>query len=88
MICSTEIPTEIWESIARAGLPALLMALAVWWLQKTNRELVGALNAERSERLDAMESHIANCDTDRKELRDMLLRHLGATQTTLSLKPK
>lgn len=91
MIFFADIPTaEIWESLARAGLPALLMALAVWWLQKTNRELVGALNTERSERLDAMEGHIANCDTDRKELRDMLLRHLGALnqQETLSIKPR
>ena len=81
---------DIWSSIARAGLPALLMALAVWWLQKTNRELVGALNTERSERLDAMESHIENCDTDRRELRDMLLRHLGAPQSqeTLSIKTR
>ena len=85
MITLAELPTtDIWESLARAGLPALLMALAVWWLQRTNRELVGALNNERSDRLDAMEQHIANCDTDRKELRDMLLRHLGATHSTLS----
>jgi len=88
MITLADMPAaDIWESIARAGLPALLMALAVWWLQKTNRELVGALNSERSERLDAMEQHIVACDADRKELRNMLLRHLGATQETLSIKP-
>lgn len=79
------MPPDIWESLARAGLPALLMACAVWWLQKSNRELVSALNNERSERLDAMENHIQACDTDRKELRDMLLRHLGGE--TLSIKP-
>ena len=30
------------------------------------------------DRLDAMEGHIKDCDTDRKELRNMLLHHLGA----------
>jgi hypothetical protein len=50
-----DIPVaSIWEAIATAGFPAMLMALAVWWLQKSNRELVDALNTERSERLDAM----------------------------------
>lgn len=72
------MPPEIWQSIASAGLPALLMACAVWWLQKGNRELVVELNRERSERLDGMEGHISECDNDRKELRNMLLHHLGA----------
>lgn len=81
-----ELPAaSIWEAVATAGLPALLMAMAVWWLQKSNRELVGALNTERSERLDAMEKHIGECDFDRKELRNMLLRHLGAAHETLSI---
>jgi len=86
MITIAELPIDIWESIARAGLPSLLMAMAVWWLQKSNRELVGALNSERSERLDAMEQHIVACDSDRKELRNMLLKHLEATHETLSIK--
>lgn len=81
-----DIPVaSIWEAIATAGFPAMLMALAVWWLQKSNRELVDALNTERSERLDAMEKHIDECDLDRRELRNMLLRHLGASHETLSV---
>lgn len=73
----TPLPPELWQQIASAGLPALLMAAAVWWLQKSNRELVGELNKERSERLDLMEQHIKDCDNDRRELRDMLIKHLA-----------
>ena len=75
----TELDIAIVKSIAEAGLPAMLMAAAVYWLQRSNTKLVNQLNAERSERLDAMEQHVKDCDTDRKELRDMLLRHLGQT---------
>lgn len=78
------MPPDIWTSIASAGLPSLLMAVAVWWLSKGNQQLVAALNAERNERLDSMETHIRDCDADRKDLRNMLLRHLGATQETMS----
>jgi hypothetical protein len=78
------MPPDLWTSIASAGLPALLMGIAVWWLSKSNQQLVEVLNAERTERLDVMEKHISECDTDRKELRNMLLRHLGASHETLS----
>jgi len=71
------MPPEIWNQIASAGLPALLMAVAVWYLQKGNNELVKELNRERSERLDSMEQHIKDCDEDRKQLRDMLIKHLA-----------
>lgn len=71
------MPPELWNQIASAGLPALLMAVAVWYLQKGNNELVKELNRERSERLDTMERHIKDCDDDRKNLRDMLIKHLA-----------
>jgi hypothetical protein len=71
------MPPELWNQIASAGLPALLMAVAVWYLQKGNNELVKELNRERSERLDTMERHIKDCDDDRKQLRDMLIKHLA-----------
>jgi hypothetical protein len=71
------MPPELWNQIASAGLPALLMAVAVWYLQKGNNELVKELNRERSERLDTMEKHIRDCDDDRKQLRDMLIKHLA-----------
>lgn len=73
-----DIPSSVWEQIAAAGLPAVLMAAAVWWLQRSNSALVTELNKERGERLDAMETHIAECDKDRKELRDMLIKHLAS----------
>lgn len=72
------MPPEIWNQIAAAGLPALLMAVAVWWLTRSNTELVKELNRERSERLDTMEGHIKDCDEDRKQLRDMLIKHLAS----------
>jgi hypothetical protein len=72
------MPPEIWNSLASAGLPALLMGVAVWWLTRSNSQLISELNKERSERLDAMESHITECDRDRKELRDMLIKHLAS----------
>lgn len=71
------MPPEIWQSIASAGLPSLLMAVAVWWLKESNQKLLNELNKERSERLDSMEAHITDCDADRKELRTMLINHLA-----------
>lgn len=76
MILAAEIGVNIWEQIASAGLAPLLMACAVWYLQKGNRELVMELNKERSERIGVLEEHVVNCDKDRTELRDMLLDHL------------
>lgn len=72
------MPPDIWNQIASAGLPALLMGVAVWWLIKGNNQLVHELNRERSERLDKMEKHVEDCDRDRKELRDMLIKHLAS----------
>ncbi len=73
------MPPEIWNQIAAAGLPALLMGVAVWWLTRSNTEIVKELNKERSERLDAMEGNIKDCDEDRKQLRDMLIKHLESS---------
>jgi hypothetical protein len=72
------MPPDLWNQIASAGLPALLMGVAVWWLIKGNNQLVHELNRERSERLDKMEKHVDECDRDRKELRDMLIKHLAS----------
>jgi len=68
---------DIWSAIASAGLPALLMGVAVWWLTRSNSQLITELNKERSERLDTLEKHVEDCDKDRKDLRDMLIRHLA-----------
>lgn len=53
------------------------MALAVWWLQKSNRDLLTELNRERTDRLDLMQEQIQNCEQDRAKLWNTLMRHLG-----------
>ena len=70
-----DIITSIWTSLLSAGLPAVLLALAVKWLSAGNKVLINQLNEERGERLDAMEKHISklqersdSCERDRLEL--------------------
>ncbi|MEY4442984.1 MAG: hypothetical protein RL442_1984 [Pseudomonadota bacterium] len=70
-------PPDLWNELASAGLPALLMAMAVWWLQKSNRELLTELNRERTDRLDLMQEQIAKCEDDRAKLWQALMRHIG-----------
>jgi hypothetical protein len=72
------MPPELLNALSSNGLPALLMGVAVWWLTRSNTDLITELNKERSERLDAMESQIAECDRDRREIRDMLIKHLAS----------
>ena len=75
------VPVEIIDLLAPSGLHAILLGIAVWWLSRSNTELVRELNRERSERLDGMEQHIQrcekhieDCDRDRKELREQIFR--------------
>jgi hypothetical protein len=70
-----DLISSIWTAIISAGLPAILLALAVRYLSTGNNVLVEQLNKERGERLDAMEGHITklqersdNCERDRLEL--------------------
>ena len=70
-------PPDLWNELASAGLPALLMAMAVWWLQKSNRELLTELNRERTDRLDLMQEQITKCEDDRAKLWQALMRHTG-----------
>ena len=53
------------------------MGVAVWWLTRSNSQLITELNKERSERLDILEKHIEDCEKDRKDLRDILIKHLA-----------
>lgn len=64
---------SIFQSIASAGLPAVLMAIAVWYLQKSNAELITQLNKEREERLCTLEAHIETCDKERSQLREKVI---------------
>jgi hypothetical protein len=70
-----DILTNIWTSLISAGLPAVLLALAVRYLSAGNSVLIRELNEERKERLDTMEDHITRlqersdgCERDRLEL--------------------
>lgn len=63
------------NGLVGAGLPSLLMAVAVCHLNKSNNVLIQELNREREERLDAMQAHIEKleaksdtCERDRLEL--------------------
>lgn len=67
-----QLISSLLQGIGTAGLPALLMATAVWYLQKSNRELITQLNTERNERLTTMEKHMDVCDKERGELRSQL----------------
>lgn len=64
------------QTLAPAGLPAVLMGVAIIWLKNSNAALVMEMNRERIERLDRMQEQITECERDRKELRDMLVKHL------------
>lgn len=68
-----DIYTKIITLAAGSGLPALLMIVAIRWLQSSNKELLQELNKERDERMTLMESHITECDADRKDLRNRLI---------------
>lgn len=54
----------------------MLMGVAIIWLKNSNAALVMEMNRERIERLDRMQEQITECERDRKELRDMLVKHL------------
>lgn len=68
-----QLLTSLVQGIGSAGLPCVMMAVVVWYLQKSNRELITQLNTERDERLTTMESHMEACDKERSELRGQLL---------------
>lgn len=57
------------------GQPFLvvMLVLAVWGMYRSNADLIGRLHTERTERLDKLETAIAECERDRKALWDKLL---------------
>lgn len=57
------------------GFPVVLLMVAIWWMQRSNNDLVARLHAERTERLDKLEVAIKECETDRRELWEKLLEH-------------
>jgi hypothetical protein len=70
--------TKLLSGVVASGLPGVLLLFAIKWLQGNNRELIGELNKERTERISLLENHIEECDKDRKELRERVLALLQA----------
>jgi hypothetical protein len=52
-----------------------MLLIAIWWMNRTNTDLIGRLHAERAERLDRLETAISECERDRKELWQKILQH-------------
>lgn len=72
------------DSIATNGPVAVLLIIAIWWQTKGNQALVTQLNAERAERLDAMDKEIdrqrersEECERDRLELHKLIFQLQG-----------
>lgn len=87
-----DIAPEFWTAIAEKGVTFVIMSIAIKWLvnrgekqdaasQASIKDLVTELHKERSERIDALEQHVELCDTDRRQLRDMLITHLSRQAT-------
>lgn len=66
------MPPEIWNQVAAAGLPCLLLSVAVWWLQRSNAEFHAENRTQWEKRFEMLNSHYKECDTDRKKLRKQL----------------
>lgn len=75
------------KQLVSAGLPILMMAFAVWWLNKkseagaaaaqaTQKEFIAALNQERNERIQILEEKSDICEKDRYSLREQLIEIL------------
>lgn len=59
------------------GQPFLVFCLmaAIYWMQRGNADLIGRLHVERTQRLDALETAIQECERDRKALWEKLLEN-------------
>jgi len=72
------------ETIAATGPVAIILVIAVWWQTKGNQTLVTELNAERTDRLNAMDKELQRlrdrsdkCEQDRIELHKQLAKLLA-----------
>lgn len=66
---------KLLDSVIATGPVAILLIIAIWWQTRGNQALVTQLNAERGERLDAMDKEIERqrersdeCERDRLSL--------------------
>jgi hypothetical protein len=74
------LTSEVWSKLVDSGLTLSLMGIAVWWLQRVLTQLIQKLDAERKERLDAMQAEIDmqrrrndECEKDRADIHRQLL---------------
>lgn len=66
---------EIIEITQGQPFTVVMLLIAIWWINRTNTDLIGRLHVERNERLDRLETAIAECERDRKELWQKILQH-------------
>lgn len=66
---------ELLEVAHGQPFTVLMLLIAIWWMNRTNTDLIGRLHAERAERLDRLETAISECERDRKELWQKILQH-------------
>lgn len=66
---------ELLELAHGQPFTVVILLVAIWWMNRTNSELIARLHVERAERLDRLETAIAECERDRKELWLKILQH-------------
>lgn len=66
---------ELLEVAHGQPFTVIMLLIAIWWMNRTNTDLIGRLHTERNERLDRLEVAIADCERDRKALWEKLLQH-------------
>ena len=71
---------EILELAQGQPFTVCLLLVAIYWMNRTNADLIGRLHAERAERLDRLETAIGECERDRKELWQKILKHTEETK--------
>lgn len=80
------------KGLVQAGLPALLMALALWWFNSNQSKLVAKLDNTMSgwqsdvkalydKRITDLEKRSDSCEKDRDEMRKVIWSHLEQDAT-------
>jgi hypothetical protein len=69
---------SILTSVASQGPLCGVLLLAVWWLTRNNKAILDAYNKERDDRITGLETHVNECNDDRKKIRDQMVDLLVA----------
>ena len=80
------------EGLIKAGVPAVLLAVAVWWLVRGNSALINEIRNERkahfetiAQRVNEQAKHIQVCDEDRAKLHE---KHLDLALRMVDLETR